>query len=167
MTAGGVVVEEATVVDDELVSAMAALVPQLSSSAPPPGPEELEAMVGSPATVVLVARLGVPGPIVGTLTLALFRIPTGVQAIIEDVVVDEAARGSGAGAALVEAALARAGAAGARRVDLTSRPDRQAANRLYLRLGFEQRSTNVYRFDLEKSPRRNSEAVGRPAPDIR
>jgi ribosomal protein S18 acetylase RimI-like enzyme len=167
MMSDGLVVEEAMAVDDELVAAMAALVPQLSPNAPPPGPEELKAMIGSPATVVLVARRGVPGPIVGTLTLALFRIPTGVQAIIEDVVVDEAARGSGAGAALVEAALARAEAAGARRVDLTSRPDRQAANRLYLRLGFVQRSTNVYRFDLEKSPRRNSEAVGHPAPDIR
>lgn len=165
MTAGEVVVEEATEVDDELVSAMAALVPQLSSSAPPPGPGELAAMVGSPASVVLLARRGVAGPIVGTLTLALFRIPTGVQAIIEDVVVDQAARGSGAGAALVEAALARAKAAGARRVDLTSRPDREVANRLYRRLGFEQRRTNVYRFDLEKSAERHPHPAGRLPPE--
>ncbi|MHB1582913.1 MAG: GNAT family N-acetyltransferase [Acidimicrobiales bacterium] len=142
------VVEEAAAADDELVEAMALLVPQLSSSAPPPGRAELAAMVDSPATVLFVARRGSGGRIVGSLTLGLFRIPTGVRALIEDVVVDQAARGSGAGAALVEAALARAAAAGARTVDLTSRPDREAANRLYRRLGFEQRRTNVYRFDV-------------------
>ncbi len=86
--------------------------------------------------------------IVGMLTLAVFSIPTGVRAWIEDVVVDEAARGSGAAADLVEAALAHSGALGARTVDLTSRPDRAAANRLYLRLGFEVRQTNVYRRTL-------------------
>ena len=83
------------------------------------------------------------------LTLATFVIPTGVRAWIEDVVVDESARGSGAGAALVEAALEHSAQAGARTVDLTSRPDRQAANRLYQRLGFEERRTNVYRRTLE------------------
>ena len=87
--------------------------------------------------------------IVGMLTLAVFLIPTGVRAWIEDVVVDEAARGSGVAADLVEAALARSAALGARTVDLTSRPDRAAANRLYLRLGFEVRQTNVYRRTLE------------------
>lgn len=148
MTSDGLVVEEATAADDELVAAMAALVPQLSSSAPVPTPEQLAAMVASPATAVLVARRVPGGPIVGTLTLALFRVPTGVRALIEDVVVDEAARGSGAGSALVAAALDRARLAGARTVDLTSRPDRQAANRLYRRLGFEQRTTNVYRKTL-------------------
>jgi ribosomal protein S18 acetylase RimI-like enzyme len=101
-------------------------------------------MVASPATVVLVARDD-GGEIVGTLTLVLFRIPTGVRAWIEDVVVDQETRGSGVGEALTRAALERAGAAGARSVDLTSRPTREAANRLYRRLGFEPRDTNVYR----------------------
>jgi ribosomal protein S18 acetylase RimI-like enzyme len=95
-----------------------------------------------------VARDG-GGAIAGTLTLVLFRIPTGVRAWIEDVVVDESARGSGLGEALTRAALARAGAAGARTVDLTSRPSREAANRLYRRMGFQPRETNVYRKVLE------------------
>jgi ribosomal protein S18 acetylase RimI-like enzyme len=86
---------------------------------------------------------------VGSLTLAMFRIPTGVRAWIEDVVVDESARGRGVGEALTQEALGRARAAGARTVELTSRPSREAANRLYLRLGFEVRDTNVYRFSLE------------------
>ncbi len=89
-----------------------------------------------------------PGPIVGSLTLAVFRVPTGLRAWIEDVVVDESARGAGAGEALVLAAVRRAEAEGARTVDLTSRPSREAANRLYLRVGFEARTTNVYRFSF-------------------
>lgn len=141
-------IEKATEVTPELVEAFARLVPQLSRSAPPPGAEELGAMVGSPATTVFLAR-DEGGVIVGTLTLALFRIPTGVRAWIEDVVVDESARGTGAGEALTKAALEAAAAAGARTVDLTSRPSREAANRLYQRLGFASRETNVYRYDLD------------------
>jgi ribosomal protein S18 acetylase RimI-like enzyme len=141
-------VERAVVADGELVEAMARLVPQLSRSAPPPTASELEAIVASPATALLVARDG-GGRIVGTLTLAVFRIPTGVRAWIEDVVVAEEARGAGAGAALVRAAVELAGREGARTVDLTSRPDREAANRLYVREGFEARHTNVYRFTAQ------------------
>ena len=137
-------VEEVTEVTSEVVAAFARLVPQLSRSSPPPTEAELDEMVASPATVVLVARDG-EGQIVGTLTLALFRIPTGLRAWIEDVVVDEGVRGGGVGEALTRAALERAAAAGARSVDLTSRPSREAANRLYHRLGFERRDTNVYR----------------------
>ncbi len=139
-------IEEATRVDEELVAAFGALVPQLSRSAPAPGRAELEAIVASPATVLLVARDAATRRIVGSLTLVVFRIPTGVRAWIEDVVVDEDARGSGIGAALVKAAIERAGAEGARTVDLTSRPDREAANRLYARMGFTTRTTNVYRY---------------------
>ncbi len=141
-------IEEATRVDDDLVDAFAALVPQLSRRAPAPVAAELEAIVRTPATVLLVARDDTRR-VVGSLTLAVFRIPTGVRAWIEDVVVDGVARGSGVGAALVKAALERAEAAGARTVDLTSRPERDAANRLYVRLGFEARPTNVYRYSSE------------------
>jgi ribosomal protein S18 acetylase RimI-like enzyme len=118
--------------------------PQLSSSAPPPTAYQLETIVESPASRLLVAR-DPSEHIVGSLTLVVFTIPTGVRAIIEDVVVDESARGQGVGAALVEAAVQRAAEAGARNVDLTSRPDREQANALYRRLGFAQRQTNVYR----------------------
>lgn len=135
-------------VDDELVAAFERLTPQLSSSNPAPGADELAAIVASPATVLFVARSVDSGDIVGTLTLALFRIPTGLRAWIEDVVVDESVRGKGVGASLSEAAIERARSEGARTVDLTSRPSREAANRLYKRVGFEQRETNVYRYSL-------------------
>lgn len=138
----------ATEVTDELVEAMAALVPQLSTSSPPPTGADLQAMVDSPATTLFVARDGEGGKVVGTLSLIVFRIPTGVRAWIEDVIVDTAARGRGCGEALNRAAIDAARAAGAKTVDLTSRPSRGAANRLYLRLGFQPRDTNVYRYDL-------------------
>lgn len=140
-------VEEVREVSEELVEAFARLIPQLSRSAPPPGKRELERMVQSDATRLLVAK--VDGAIVGSLTLALFQIPTGLRAWIEDVVVDEGARGQGIGAALNQDALRIAQNEGARTVDLTSRPSREAANRLYRRLGFKQRETNVYRYSFE------------------
>ncbi|HEX3981607.1 MAG TPA: GNAT family N-acetyltransferase [Acidimicrobiales bacterium] len=147
-SSGGVTVDEAVEVTPELVEAFERLVPQLSSSSPPPGHDQLLEIVTSAASILLVAR-DRAGAIIGSLTLAVFRVPTGRLAWIEDVVVDESARGVGAGEALVEAAVARAGAEGAKSVDLTSRPSREAANRLYLRTGFEPRTTNVYRFKLD------------------
>jgi ribosomal protein S18 acetylase RimI-like enzyme len=142
-----VTISVAEVVDAELIDAFARLVPQLSRSSPPPGRAELDEIVSRPSTVLLLARNDA-GEIVGTLTLVLFRIPTGVRAWIEDVVVDQSARGAGAGAALTEEAIRHARAAKARTVDLTSNPSREAANRLYQRLGFAPRQTNVYRYDL-------------------
>jgi ribosomal protein S18 acetylase RimI-like enzyme len=137
----------------EVVEALRRLLPLLSASAPPPGPDEVADIVSSPATTLLVARDGAGGPIVGTLTLALFRIPSGTRAWIEDVIVSKEARGRGCGEQLTLAALSLARRAGARTVELTSRPSREAANRLYRRLGFEARDTNVYRFDLRADGR--------------
>ena len=144
-------VREATTVDEALVGAMARLIPQLSSSNPPPDAAALEAIVSSDASVLLTAvdpSATGEAAILGSMTLALFRIPTGLRAWIEDVVVDEAARGRGVGEALNRAAIERARDEGATTVDLTSRPSREAANRLYQRLGFQERSTNVYRLGL-------------------
>ncbi|HJM32327.1 MAG TPA: GNAT family N-acetyltransferase [Acidimicrobiales bacterium] len=141
-----VAIREVTDVDDDLIGAMARLIPQLSRSNPAPDAAALREIVSSGASVLLVAEDD--GVIVGSLTLVLFRIPTGFRAWIEDVVVDESVRGRGVGEALNLAALDRARAAGASTVDLTSRPSREAANRLYQRLGFEERATNVYRFKL-------------------
>jgi ribosomal protein S18 acetylase RimI-like enzyme len=132
-------------VSAELVSAISSLLPQLSSASPPSA-SELAAIVDSPATSLLIARDG--EAVLGTLTLAVFRIPTGVRAWIEDVVVDEAARGRGIGEALTLRAVELAREGGARSVELTSRPTRAAANRLYRRLGFEERETNVLRLTL-------------------
>lgn len=129
---------------DEVVTALARLLPQLSS-APPPSASELATIIAGGATV-FVAR--VDGVIVGSLTLVLYRIATGLKAWIEDVVVDETARGHGVGEALNFAALDEARRRGAQAVSLTSRPSREAANRLYQRIGFSARDTNVYRYDL-------------------
>ena len=122
--------------------------PQLSSSAPPLTADQVAEMVESPATVLLVARREEDRAIVGTLTLALFRIPTGLRAWIEDVIVDSNAAGGGIGGKLTTAAIDRAKQAGARTVDLTSAPRREAANHLYEKLGFQRRETNVWRYDL-------------------
>jgi ribosomal protein S18 acetylase RimI-like enzyme len=139
-----VVIERAESVDDELVESFERLIPQLSSSSPPPTREHLAALVASPDTVLFLAR--VDGVVLGSLTLAFYRIPTGLKAWIEDVVVDGAARGRGVGELLNRAALDEARARGAKDVSLTSRPSREAANRLYRRIGFEPRETNVYRY---------------------
>jgi ribosomal protein S18 acetylase RimI-like enzyme len=141
-----VTVEVVHEVTDELVAAFARLVPQLSATTGPPGRGVLEEIVGSPAVTLLVARS--EGTIIGTLTLAMFPIPTGFRAWIEDVVVDEAARGKGVGEELTNEAIGLARAAGARTVDLTSRPSRAAAGRLYQRAGFEERETRVYRYKM-------------------
>ncbi len=141
-------IEKATEVTDELLAAMARLVPQLSSSNPAPTRDQLQEMVDSPAITLLIAWNEV-GEIVGSLTLALFRIPTGLRAWIEDVIVDGSQRGQGLGEALTRHALRVAQDAGATTVDLTSRPSREAANRLYQRVGFERRETNIYRYKLK------------------
>jgi ribosomal protein S18 acetylase RimI-like enzyme len=135
-------------VTEETVEAFARLIPQLSRSAPPPDACGLARVAGCESNTVLVARRE-SGEIVGTLTLAIFPIPTGVRAWIEDVVVDEAAGRQGIGTALTEEALRLAREAGARTVDLTSRPTREAAGRLYERLGFQRRDSRLYRFTLD------------------
>lgn len=138
---------EAKELTDELFEAFQRLVPQLSSSNPPPTRAELKEIVESEATILFMARD--EGKLVGSLSLAVFRIPTGVRAWIEDVVVDQSARGKGIGEALTRAALDRASELGVKTVDLTSRPSREAANRLYQRVGFQARSTNLYRYTIQ------------------
>lgn len=140
-------VEVVTDVSDELVAGLNHLLPQLSTSALPLTTTYVEELVASPSTTVFIARD--EGRIVGTLTLVVFPIPTGRRAWIEDVVVDEGARGSGVAEALTNAAIDESRRIEVRTIDLTTRPSREAANRLYLRLGFELRETNVYRFFLE------------------
>ncbi len=137
---------EVTEVSDELVEAFDRLIPQLSTSNPPPSREFLSHIVSSEASHLLIATED--GVIYGSLTLVIFPIPTAIRAWIEDVVVDGDARGKGVGAALNTAALDMARELGAATVDLTSRPSREAANRLYQRLGFEARETNIYRYKI-------------------
>jgi ribosomal protein S18 acetylase RimI-like enzyme len=139
-------VEIANHVTDELVAGLNHLLPQLSSSASPLSADQVGQLVGSSSSTLFVAREG--ERIVGTLTLVVFAIPTGVRAWIEDVVVDESFRGGGVGEALTLAAIDEAKSRGVRSIDLTSRPSRAAANALYLKLGFEVRETNLYRLTL-------------------
>jgi GNAT superfamily N-acetyltransferase len=140
----GVKVEIATTLTPAIVDAVQRLVPQVSSSAPPPTTVELGEIVGSPATDLFIA-LDDDGTIIGMATLATFRIPTAMRGWIEDVTVDEAGRGQGVGTALILAMVERARELGCKTIELTSRPAREDANRLYQRLGFVPRDTNVYR----------------------
>jgi ribosomal protein S18 acetylase RimI-like enzyme len=136
-----------THVDAEVAGALGALLPQLSRTAQPLTVDAVSDLVAHPAVTLLVARLG--GRIVGSLTLVRFPLPTGTRARIEDVVVDIDARGKGVGAALTMEAVRLAEESGVRSVDLTSRPEREAANRLYQRLGFHERDSRVYRYSHE------------------
>jgi ribosomal protein S18 acetylase RimI-like enzyme len=140
----GVEVETVDQVTDELVTAVHRLLPQLSTSAAPLDAGNLARIIEHQAATLLIARSH--GAIVGMLTLVMFPLPTGQRARIEDVVVDEAARGHGAGAALTTTAVRLAQQQGARSIDLTSRASRVAANRLYERLGFAPRDSKVYRY---------------------
>lgn len=148
-------VELITAATPEIHEAMGRLIPQLSRSAAPMSEADVQRFLSQDSVHLFAFRpdeADAQGnrPILGMLSLVTFEIPTGVRAWIEDVVVDEAARGHGAGFALVGAALEHAKNVGARTVDLTSRPSREAANRLYQRAGFQLRETNVYRVTLEK-----------------
>ena len=142
-----VTIRVAEVADEKLVAAYQRLTPQLSSSSPAPTAGELAEIIRSDSATVLIAEDD-KGDILGSMTLVLFRIPTGVRAWIEDVVVDIEARGMGIGQALNEYAIQMAEQAGAKTIDLTSRPSREAANRLYQRLGFVARETNIYRYTI-------------------
>jgi ribosomal protein S18 acetylase RimI-like enzyme len=148
VTIGVEVLDQAT---DEAVEAFGRLLPQLSRSAQPLDAAALGRMVSSPAITVLIARDD--GRIIGSLTLAMFPAPTGLRAWIEDVVVDDAARGRGVGGVLTQEALRLAREAGARTVDLTTRPTRAAAGRLYEREGFKRRDTRVYRYVFDEGDR--------------
>jgi ribosomal protein S18 acetylase RimI-like enzyme len=132
---------------DDLVRGLNHLLPQLSTTAPPLTSAQVEELIQSDASIIFVARDG--ENIVGSLTLVVFPIPTGVRAWIEDVVVDGSARGAGVGEALTLAAIDEARRRNVRSIDLTTRPSREAANRLYARLGFKRRETNVYRYVIE------------------
>jgi ribosomal protein S18 acetylase RimI-like enzyme len=144
-------IEIVQAVTDELLAAFGRLTPQLSETMALPTRPQLEEIIASPATSLLIARdSDGQGEIIGTLTLAVFRSPAGINAHIEDVVVDQKARGKGAGEALTRAAMALAREKGAKKIDLTSAPRREAANRLYQRLGFVLWDTHFYRYVIEQ-----------------
>lgn len=142
-----ITIDTATYASSDVVHAMNNLMKQLSTSAPALTTADVQRILDSDATTLLLASED--GAVVGMLTLVVVAIPTGMRALIEDVVVDEAARGHGVGELLTRTAIDHARRHGATTVDLTSRPAREAANRLYQRVGFELRETNVYRFLAE------------------
>jgi len=132
---------------EEILGELRRLLPQLSSSAEMPSNELVRQIIESDSSHLLVAREG--EVVLGVLTLVVFPIPTGIRAWIEDVVIDSASRGQGIGEKLSQFALEIAESLGARTVELTSRPSRESANRLYKRLGFHPRETNVYRYIIQ------------------
>jgi len=133
--------------DVELYEAFQRLIPQLTSNNPPPTHEELKSLINEPSSTLLVARNEL-GQIIGALNLTVYRVPTGVRSIIEDVIVDVSARGQGIGEALMFRAIEIAKEKGASGISLTSNPMRVAANALYLKLGFQKRETNAYQLKL-------------------
>jgi ribosomal protein S18 acetylase RimI-like enzyme len=137
-----VTIEQAHEATEELLAAVHRLLPQLSEARTPPTLGQLAETVT--AQTVLVARDGGDAVIVGTLTLVTYRVSSGLKGRIEDVIVDSSARGQGVGEALVREAMARANEAQVVMLELTSMPYRESANRLYKRLGFVRRPTNVY-----------------------
>lgn len=137
-------------VTEELCGALQRLIPQLGAHKTPPTLEELRKLVTSESSMLLVARLSNENdPIVGILCLTIYRVPTGLRSIIEDVIVDERARRQGIGETLVREAIGLAREAGADGVSLTSNPQREAANQLYKSMGFELRQTNSYIYRLK------------------
>ena len=141
-----VVIEKVQFATPELVAGLNRLLPQLSSHPPTLTIGDVERMVHSEAATLFVATES--GVVLGTLTLIIFSIPTGRRGWIEDVVVDSGARGVGVGEQLTTAAIDEARRRGVRSIDLTSRPSREAANAMYVKLGFGLRETNVYRLSL-------------------
>ena len=135
-------IEEAHEATEELLAAVHRLLPQLSEARTPPTLGQLAETVAG--QTVLLARDGADGAIVGTLTLVTYRVSSGLKGRIEDVIVDSSARGRGVGEALVREAMARANEERVIMLELTSMPYRESANRLYKRLGFVRRPTNVY-----------------------
>ena len=137
-------------VTEELFEALQRFVPQLGAHKVPPSWEELKNLVESEASTLLIARdPDENGPIAGILCLTIYRVPTGVRSIIEDVVVDETKRRRGMGEALVRRAIDLARESGANGVSLTSNPTREAANKLYQAIGFQLRKTNPYFYELK------------------
>lgn len=132
----------------EIADAFQRLLPQLTTNHPPPTYADLEALVAFAGSTLVVARESESAPIIGAATLSLLRTPTGLHARLEDVIVDEAARGQGVGEALTREIVRLAKEAGADFIALTSNPKREAANRLYQRVGFTKWETNVYRMDI-------------------
>ncbi len=140
-------VDIVTQADDELWEAFQRLVPQLTTNNPPPSPDNLAALVRDSSSTLMVAR-NEQDKIVGALTLVVYRTSTGIRSIIEDVIVDSSARGQGIGEALMKRAIDLAREKGVGNISLTSNPMREAANRLYLRMGFKKRETNAYQIKL-------------------
>src|SRR5688572_8669660 len=141
-------IEEVSEVTEELLDALQRLVPQLSAHKPAPTRDELTALVISESSTLLIARFpDEKNTIVGMLTLAIYRVPTGIRSIVEDVVVDETMRRRGIAEALVRRAIELTREAGASGMSLTSNSQRVAANRLYQSMGFKRRETNAYYYD--------------------
>ena len=137
-------------VTEELQEALQRLIPQLGVHKIPTTFKELDRLIKSESSTLLAARYpDEDSAIAGILSLTIYRVPTGIRSIIEDLVVDKKMRRRGIGEALVRNAIELAREAGADGVSLTSNSQRKAANQLYQSLGFELRKTNPYFYNLK------------------
>lgn len=131
----------------EISKTLEKLIPQLDPTVPIPSKDDLTQIISSSSIYLYIARdPALNNQIVGTLTLVLYRSPTGLHAHFEDLVVDQNSREKRIGTTLLKTALKKAREKGAAFIDLTSRPSRKTANQLYKRIGFTRRKTNLYRY---------------------
>lgn len=143
-------VEKVSEVTDEVYDAVKLLVPQLGPHKVIPTRDELTALVRSESATLLIARYpDESSEIAGILTLTVYRVPTGIRSIVEDVIVDEKMRRRGIAETLMRKAIELAGQAGASVLTLSSNPSREAANKLYQSMGFQKRETNAYIYKLK------------------
>lgn len=140
-------IEIVTEANEELLRAFQRLIPQLTNNNPAPALNDLAALLRDPASTLLVARDD-RGEIAGALTLVVYRVPTGIRSVVEDVIVESSARRQGIGEALLRYAIGLARSKGAANISLTSNERREAANRMYLRTGFIRRETNIFQIKL-------------------
>lgn len=141
-------IEAVSEVTTELQESLARLLPQLNPRLLVPDLERLRRLLADPAVALLVARDG--DQIVGTTTVVIYTTPFWIKARLDEVVVDAGARGKGVGEALVKAALEVGRERGAQVAELQSGRGeaRAAAHRLYERLGFQIRDSDVMRVVL-------------------
>ena len=142
--------EKVSEVTDEIYSAVKLLVPQLGAHKVIPTWDELNVLVRSECSTLLIARYPDDhSGIAGILNLTIYRVPTGIRSIVEDVIVDEKMRRRGIAEALIRHAIELARQGGASTLALTSNPSREAANKLYQSVGFEKRETNSYLYKIK------------------
>lgn len=141
-------IEQIKTFSQDVTKDVNSLLAQLDPTSKPLSDRDIKEIIDGPSNHFFAARESVNRKIVGMLMLVVYRIPVWKKGWIEDVVVDKEYRGRGIATKLINYAIESAKANGISSLNLTSRPERENANKLYVKLGFKKRDTNVYRIEL-------------------